>query len=481
MKRCIRIMAILMALLMLGLSAVACAENNDDIPADTTTASAGADTTAAAADTTTAAPEATDQYDVDDTLPADLKFDGEVVRIISRDSDGVRDEISVSDYSGEPINDAIYERNLAVEARLGIDIENTMLTGGNYVVTEEIRRLVLSGEDSYDMLANSTYSTIMYTSEGLFRDLNEVEYLDLTQIYWSQGFNDVASFGTKQFMCAGALGLTLYRYMFVTMFNKDMMQARGLDNLYDVVNDGKWTLDYHASLAAQMYEDMNGNGEHDENDKYGFISGPVAYVDPYWSSCKLPILAKDNDNRYVYSFDNERMATAVENLINKSAAEKDNKMMADVTAKINATPTTLPATPAPADGAAPAAKPAAAPPFDIAKFAGIFAAIGMAVGMIGTALVSLAKGLWALTWWQLVLVFLGLMMLISGPAMVLAWLKLRRRNIAPLLNANGWAVNAASKISIPFGETLTDVAKYPKMRLKDPYAKKECLLGQRYW
>ena len=54
--------------------------------------------------------------------------------------------------------------------------------------------------------------------------------------------------------------------------------------------------------------------------------------------------------------------------------------------------------------------------------------------------------------------------------MILAWLKLRRRNIAPLLNANGWAVNAASKISIPFGETLTDSAKFPKMKLKDPYA-----------
>ena len=165
-----------------------------------------------------------------------------------------------------------------------------------------------------------------------------------------------------------------------------------------------------------------------------------------------------------------RMATAVENLINKSAAEKDNKLMADATAKINAAPTNLPATPA--EGADAAAAKPAAPPFDIAKFAGIFAAIGMALGMIGTALVTLAKGLWALSWWQLVLVFLGLLMLISGPAMVLAWLKLRRRNIAPLLNANGWAINAASKISIPFGETLTDIAKYPKMRLKDPYSKK---------
>ena len=160
-----------------------------------------------------------------------------------------------------------------------------------------------------------------------------------------------------------------------------------------------------------------------------------------------------------------RMAKTVENLINKSAADKDAKMMADATAKINAAPAALPA------GTDPKAAPAAAPPFDIAKFAGIFAAIGMALGMIGSALVVIFKGLKAMAWWKLILVFVAIMLVISGPAMVLAWLKLRRRNIAPLLNANGWAVNAASKISIPFGETLTDVAKYPKMKLTDPYAK----------
>ena len=78
-----------------------------------------------------------------------------------------------------------------------------------------------------------------------------------------------------------------------------------------------------------------------------------------------------------------RMATVVENLINKSAAEKDAKIMADATAKINAAPSAIPAA---ADANADTAKAAA--PFDIAKFAGIFAAIGMAVGMIGTALAS---------------------------------------------------------------------------------------------
>ncbi len=175
------------------------------------------------------------------------------------------------------------------------------------------------------------------------------------------------------------------------------------------------------------------------------VDNPISVLQAFWSPYR-------------------RMAKTVENLINKSAADKDAKMMADATAKINAAPTSLPAG---ADGT----KPAAAPPFDIAKFAGIFAAIGMALGMIGSALVALAKGLSALAWWKLILVFVAIMLVISGPAMILAWLKLRRRNIAPLLNANGWAVNAASKISIPFGETLTDMAKYPKMKLKDPYAK----------
>ena len=158
-----------------------------------------------------------------------------------------------------------------------------------------------------------------------------------------------------------------------------------------------------------------------------------------------------------------RMAKTIENLISKSAAEKDAAIMKDADAKINAAPI---AKPAEGDEKAPAQ------PFDIAKFAGIFAAIGMAVGMIGTALASIFKGVFALDWWQIIMVFVGLMLIVSGPAMVLAWLKLRRRNIAPLLNANGWAINASAKIGIPFGETLTDVAKFPKLKLKDPYAKK---------
>lgn len=119
-------------------------------------------------------------------------------------------------------------------------------------------------------------------------------------------------------------------------------------------------------------------------------------------------------------------------------------------------------------------KPAApANAFDVGKFAGIFAAVGLAVGAIGTALVSLVTGFMGLKAWQMPLVLVGLMLLISGPAMAMAFFKLRNRNLGPILDANGWAVNTRARINIPFGTALTQTAKLPddaERALGDPYA-----------
>ena len=119
--------------------------------------------------------------------------------------------------------------------------------------------------------------------------------------------------------------------------------------------------------------------------------------------------------------------------------------------------------------------PAAPPPFDVAKFAGIFAAIGLAVGALGTALASVLTGLLGLHWWQVPLAVAGMLLLVSGPAVLLAWFKLRSRNLGPILDANGWAINARARINIPFGTSLTQLAKLPtdaERSLVDPYADK---------
>ena len=122
------------------------------------------------------------------------------------------------------------------------------------------------------------------------------------------------------------------------------------------------------------------------------------------------------------------------------------------------------------------AEQAKAAPFDIAKFAGIFAAIGLAFGAIGSVLASVVGGFMALTWWKMPLAFVGIILAISGPSMILAWLKLRKRNLAPVLDANGWAINAKATINIAFGATLTHLAKLPKnskQNYTDPFKEKK--------
>ena len=146
----------------------------------------------------------------------------------------------------------------------------------------------------------------------------------------------------------------------------------------------------------------------------------------------------------------------VSGLITKSAAEKEKKSFADMTAKLQ--------TPPAAGQAAPAQ------PFDVAKFAGIFAAIGLAIGSIGTFLTSLLSEVKEMHAWALLIVP-AILIVVSGPSMLLAWMKLRKRNLAPLLNANGWAINADAIISVLFGNTLTEQAQFPVLKLADPHAK----------
>jgi len=129
-----------------------------------------------------------------------------------------------------------------------------------------------------------------------------------------------------------------------------------------------------------------------------------------------------------------------------------------------------------ATGSVGAGKPAPPPPFDIAKFAGIFAAIGLAIGAIGAMLASVLTGILKLTWWQIPVVIICILLAISLLSVFLAWLNLRKRNLGPILDANGWAVNARAKINIPFGTSLTAAARLPEnaeRSLVDPFAEKK--------
>jgi hypothetical protein len=130
----------------------------------------------------------------------------------------------------------------------------------------------------------------------------------------------------------------------------------------------------------------------------------------------------------------------------------------------------------PVTAGTPPPPPAPRQAFDVGKFAGIFAAIGLALGAIGGVLASIVSGILGLKIWEIPLAIIGIILLISGPAMLVAWFKLKKRTLGPVLDANGWAINARARINISFGKSLTQIAYLPEgshRSLVDPYADKK--------
>lgn len=179
-----------------------------------------------------------------------------------------------------------------------------------------------------------------------------------------------------------------------------------------------------------------------------------------WDATITKLVANPISLRQAFWSPYKKLVRMIEEMIAKRAAAADTA----ATAKLESTATTV----ATADKAKPAEP---AKKVDV----GAVAAMGVAVGAIGTAFayfMGLFKGIAP---WQLPLIIIGIMLLISLPSLILAFMKLRKRNLGPILDANGWAVNAKAKINVPFGTSLTGIAKLPpgsQVDVSDKYAEK---------
>jgi hypothetical protein len=179
-----------------------------------------------------------------------------------------------------------------------------------------------------------------------------------------------------------------------------------------------------------------------------------------WEATITKVIANPIGLRQAFWTPYKKAVRLIEERVARRAAEAD----AAGTTKLAGVADPAAATaPKPADATAPGR-------FDV----GTIAALGVAIGGIGAFATAVLAALFGLGWWMPIGI-LGAMLAISGPSMLLAYIKLRRRNLGPLLDASGWAINALTRINAPFGAALTDVAALPhgaRRAAYDPYADK---------
>ena len=256
---------------------------------------------------------------ISDALPDDLYYNDDEVTIISRYKEGwTSGEIAVEGLTGEPVNDAVFERNRAVENRLGIKIISIEDTGSTHdAVVNKVATSVKGGLKDYDIMAAPAYTSLAETLNGTFINLRseQCEYLDLEREWWILGFNEAIEYRGAQYAVLGSMVLSMYRFGFVTVFNKEIFNNASQPLLYDYVKNGTWTLDKQASIIPIFYEDDGDGRQSMTGDRYGFVSSTYTNIDAYWSACKLDIVKKDEDGNMKVVQDLDRLQGTAEKLI----------------------------------------------------------------------------------------------------------------------------------------------------------------------
>ncbi|MBQ7322238.1 MAG: extracellular solute-binding protein [Clostridia bacterium] len=266
-----RSLAFMMSLLMLVGVATACGKSDEvteDPAATTTTVQGEATTTAPAEEQVVITRE-----NYPDSLPEDLKFSGKTFKFMVRGDSGRRDEFIADEITGDIINDATLGREQSVEDRFDIEIEWVEVLHENVVTG--VRAALNSGMMEFDLLAAETDHIVTLGAEGFFMNWIDAPYIDYEKPWWNPESNmvDSLSINGKLYGITGDISRLFVQKHFVCYFNKEIMENYPtIPNLYDLVLEGKWTLDKMTEYGALVKEDLNGNQQMDTADRYGFAS-----------------------------------------------------------------------------------------------------------------------------------------------------------------------------------------------------------------
>ncbi len=228
-------------------------------------------------------------------LPDDLDYGGDTISILYCDQTGRDDELE-PDEAGGVVADAVHARNIAVEEQLKVAFEYHTQADGT-ALTNALKRDIQSGLGDYELIVNGTYMAIQPAMEGSYINLNSLENIDTSKHYWTQGYNDMVTFTDEhmQFLASGPIAISMFRYMYLTLYNKTLLSDYKIPDLYETVKAGEWTLDYQYSITNGKYLEKDGDNKPSEEDFYGFVTGNIISVDPYMVAADIHLINKDGD------------------------------------------------------------------------------------------------------------------------------------------------------------------------------------------
>lgn len=310
MKRRIISLFILASML---LSVVGCNKpNNGDETTDTTTPVSDSDTASGEELGFTEARKA-----IDDGLDEyEHQFEGKEFRVAVSEKNH---KYVLVEETKDVVDKAVHDRNLAVEERFGCEIVLAH-TSDHWAKAEQfIQRAVLSQEDQFDIAAHHAVSLGNLVLQDFFMNWYDVPAIDFSKPWWSDSTVETLTFNDTCLVAIGDFALTALSNAYCVYYNKVDADTYKLPDLYEVVNEGKWTLDYMLQLTKDIYEDTNRNDSVDNGDYFGYVSDAGTNIVAYlWAFDNQILDVTDNGIELVYR--NEKLIDIVTKLVDATSS-----------------------------------------------------------------------------------------------------------------------------------------------------------------
>lgn len=253
-------------------------------------------------DTETVAVDTGDTY-----VAPDVNYNGMDFNIMrwTWDEDWV---LSISDESSA-IEKQSYYHLMTVERELNLKFKIALEQRGEYghhgAFVSKV--LTLTGQDNIDLICQYSLAASIGAQQGLYANLLELEHINWDGYYWSDSLYEYNAVNGKMYYCTGDLTGTSIKNMFVMLYNYDMANNHQMGNLYDLVDEGKWTVEKLKELSKNVYMDENNNNMRDVGDTFGLVVGDYRTIDALQAGANLVSIIKDKNNKLVI---NEQMSGA---------------------------------------------------------------------------------------------------------------------------------------------------------------------------
>jgi len=249
-----------------------------------------------------------------DALPA-LDLGGEDFVIAAQAGIGRSEkEIYVEEADGDVINDAVYARNLAINERFNCEIKVNPCA-----VSQTVKQAVSAGDNSYPLAFPNLNEAAILGQEGYLLNYNDYSVIHLSEPWWDQGTANM-SIGDCVFFMSGDINMLDNDVTYIMLFNKKLIADNDMEQPYQLVRDGKWTLDVFTEMCKNISMDVNGDALMDEKDRYGYVT-TTAGPNTFFYGSDLKYVEFDANHVPYLQVDSNKVTQTLEKVVDVTGVE----------------------------------------------------------------------------------------------------------------------------------------------------------------